>query len=763
MAGRRARFEGLGMGVFIGAVGLAALPSGCRGDDPSGSGGATSATATSVTTTTSSTGEGGGGASGTGGAGGMGGDGGMGGAGGAGGAGGMSGVGGMGGTGVGGNGGGGGGECSVPRDCPVPGDECTVATCEGGLCGTSFVAPGTPTSTQLAGDCSVAQCDGAGATGLVADDTDVPNDGNFCTTDGCDMGQVTSTKLPAGTSCGVSLVCDGNAQCVGCVAGSDCPGSDTDCATRTCTAGSCGLMFAAAGAAVAQQLAGDCKLDVCDGQGGTTPQADDNDLPDDALDCTQDLCANGMVQHPPAALGSACNDGGGSLCDGAGLCVPCANASQCPGQDTACGARTCVAGQCGYSVTAVGTPVAGQPSGDCKLVTCDGAGGTVTSNDDTDLPVDGLTCTQDICSAGSGTNPPVPIGTACAQNGGRVCSAVGACSEVVATVRVGDGAAALTSASTAVFLDVRFVSDGTALPLPLNPLPMPTIAVGANKAVTLSGTATLEGFLSRSTNKTYLVFGGYGVTPGTASVSTTTAAAANRVVARIDALGLVNSTTALTGAFSGSNIRSVATVDGSAFWAAGNASNTTGGVHYALLGQSTSVQVLGTPNNVRVAFIDGGQLYADSGIANFAAPFSVGVGTPTMTGQTATILPGLPNNGASPGQLAFFDVVPGGAAPDTLYIADDRSIATGGGIQKYTWNGATWVLAQTLSTGLATGVRGLTGFESAGTVTLVATTTESNANFLMKYVDDGTGVGSAVMLAQAPANTAFRGTALAPQ
>ena len=101
--------------------------------------------------------------------------------------------------------------------------------------------------------------------------------------------------------------------------------------------------------------------------------------------------------------------------------------------------------------------------------------------------------------------------------------------------------------------------------------------------------------------------------------------------------------------------------------------------------------------------------------------------------------------------------------PDTVYIADDRALASGGGIQKYTFNGATWTLAQVLSTGFTTGVRGLTGYVSNGAVVLVATTTEASANFLMKYIDDGSGVGTAVQLAQAPTNTVFRGTTLAPQ
>jgi hypothetical protein len=42
-------------------------------------------------------------------------------------------------------------------------------------------------------------------------------------------------------------------------------------------------------------------------------------------------------------------------------------------------------------------------------------------NDDTDLPVDGKDCTNDVCTNGNASNPPVSNGTACAQDGGKIC------------------------------------------------------------------------------------------------------------------------------------------------------------------------------------------------------------------------------------------------------------------------------------------------------------------------------------------------------
>ena len=60
----------------------------------------------------------------------------------------------------------------------------------------------------------------------------------------------------------------------------------------------------------------------------------------------------------------------------------------------------------------------------------------------------------------------------------------------VLVVRVGDGLAALTNASTAVFLD-EYSPTGTLV----QSIPLPTAATGANQPFTCSGTSTSEGFL----------------------------------------------------------------------------------------------------------------------------------------------------------------------------------------------------------------------------------------------------------------------------
>ncbi len=114
-----------------------------------------------------------------------------------------------------------------------------------------------------------------------------------------------------------------------CITATDCPGMDTECQSRTCVGGACGLAFQAAGTPLAMQTAGDCKVDQCNGAGMVMSVNDGNDTSSDSNDCTSDTCGNGVPVHAPLASGSACAQGGGMVCDGAGLCVQCVTSATC--------------------------------------------------------------------------------------------------------------------------------------------------------------------------------------------------------------------------------------------------------------------------------------------------------------------------------------------------------------------------------------------------------------------------------------------------
>jgi hypothetical protein len=322
-------------------------------------------------------------------------------------------------------------------------------------------------------------------------------------------------------------------------------------------------------------------------------------------------------------------------------------------------------------------------------------------------------------------------------------------------VQVGDGAAALTSAATAGFLN-EFTFTGSLL----QTIALPTSASGANKMLTFSGTATSEGFLTRSANGSVLTVAGYNAAPGV-TVAGSAIATVNRVVGVVSANGTVDTSTAIgSWVANPGNPRSVVSDDGTHFWISGSA----GGVAYvSALGGSSALQLAATPLNARVAGIYGGQLYTGSGSSPFIGVSSIGIGLPTTAGQTSTLLIADPGTSPSPYGYLLADLNAGVAGLDTAWVADDRTQANGGGIQKYTFDGSTWTLSYILGTnGITTGLRGLAVDLSGANPILYGTTTEGNANKLVTVTDTGA-ASTVTVLATAPANTAYRGVALVPE
>jgi hypothetical protein len=322
-----------------------------------------------------------------------------------------------------------------------------------------------------------------------------------------------------------------------------------------------------------------------------------------------------------------------------------------------------------------------------------------------------------------------------------------------------DSPTALTSAAAPVFLQ-KFDSAGALQ----STLALPTTVSGGQRALTLGGTATSVGYLDLSGNGQYLFLGGFDAPVGTAAVAGTTATstAFNRVVGRIDlATNMVDTSTAFTdGSYSGENIRSVTSTNGTDIWTAGNATGANnaanGGVRYATFGATASTQLTNavgsTVNNTRVVKIFNDQLYVSAMSGTFRGVNTVGTGVPTVTGQTVTLLPGFdPVNTAQQSVYDFWF-----KDDNTLYVADDRGLASGGGIQKWTFDAidSEWVLDYTLN--VNAGARGLAAtVNDNGDAVLYATTADSPSR-LATITDTG---ADAVFttLATAGANTQFRG------
>lgn len=326
----------------------------------------------------------------------------------------------------------------------------------------------------------------------------------------------------------------------------------------------------------------------------------------------------------------------------------------------------------------------------------------------------------------------------------------------IVVLRVGDGSAALVNTGSPVFLDEYTVS-GTLV----QSIPMPTVANGSNRAFFLSGTASSEGLLTRSSDGRYLMLFGYASTAAS-SLSGTASATVNRVVARIGSDESIDTSTALTDAVDGNNPRSIASANGTDLWVTGGS----GGIRYTTLGSTTSTQLSTTVTNLRQVSIANGQLYISTASGSAVRIGTVGTGLPTTAGQTITNLPGFASSGGGPFAFFFADLSAGVAGVDTLYVADDTALA----LTKYSLVGGNWTSNGTVG-GDADDYRGVTGVVNGTTVTLFATrrggTGATGGGEFVTLTDssgyNGAFSGSPTLLATAASNTAFRGVALAPE
>ena len=342
-------------------------------------------------------------------------------------------------------------EAGVGSHEPVEDEQCTVGgsegTCQQGMC----VVPCEETDTcDDAKPCTLDSCDLA-AGGIcahqpnhgalvedgidddclqlvcnqdmavpVAQDGEIPDDQNPCTIDSCVDG-APSYQPNTGASCGGTQKCNDQGQCVGCLDGTDCPGTDDECQYRTCDgAGVCGMFYQPWGTPVSGQSPGDCKLAICDGSGGVTTTADGGDVPpDDGLPCTSSACSGDVPYHSPVAVDTPCP---GGVCNSTGVCVACNSDGQCPPAD-ACNLAVCSNNAC----TVIDVTAGDDPKNDCAEQTaqscgttgrCDGAGNCAYH------PA-GTGCAAGGCSGGVETAPMTCNGAGSCSVGGGTTSCGG--------------------------------------------------------------------------------------------------------------------------------------------------------------------------------------------------------------------------------------------------------------------------------------------------------------------------------------------------
>src|SRR5580704_3824258 len=129
----------------------------------------------------------------------------------------------------------------------------------------------------------------------------------------------TATTTTSGTG-GTAPVCDGGTACQG---PSDCT-TASDCVAGACIAGCCLTGDVTAGTACTSNGGR-----VCNGNGNCVACLGPLDCTAPATNCVTNTCTNSVCGMMNAAVGTACTDSGGTVCDGTGMCGQCNQDSDC--------------------------------------------------------------------------------------------------------------------------------------------------------------------------------------------------------------------------------------------------------------------------------------------------------------------------------------------------------------------------------------------------------------------------------------------------
>lgn len=335
-----------------------------------------------------------------------------------------------------------------------------------------------------------------------------------------------------------------------------------------------------------------------------------------------------------------------------------------------------------------------------------------------------------------------------------VCVATGAYAQFtpgnLVVLQAGDGSTALSNTGNAVVLR-EFTPAG----VPAYSMAIPTSSA---TGLTILGSSTAEGFLTRSSNGQQLVIPGYAGTY-TSSIATATGTQVPRVIGTVDGAGTFTRVASSTSFHSGGNIRGAVSDGTGNYWSVGSNQ----GVNY-FGNTAASSNIQGFVANNRALSIQAGDLAFSCAAGTARGIYvvnTIGSGTTTVPASTVTLV--VPTGSVSaPCQFAIAPTLAYG------YVADESATTAGGGIQKWTFNGFTWTLAYTFATStntaITTGARGLVVDFSGTNPILYATTAEGSSNRLISIVDGGSLATSTIttLATATTSNTIFRGVAFSP-
>ncbi|MFO0661312.1 MAG: hypothetical protein U0165_15985 [Polyangiaceae bacterium] len=258
--------------------------------------------------------------------------------------------------------------CSSDESPPAPPAGCTGAACanagtsgasgSGGTAGTGGSA-GT-TAGQAGQGGSAAGAAGDGGTGGTSAEGGSAGAGATAGTGGTgSSGGTAGTGGSGGTGGTATPECTQDSDCLGTL--------DPECAKATCVQGQCALQLMPSNTLITDPNAGDCHIDICDGQGARKSIAslsdppvqiasdcqklecgpngdlvtviDDTDTQDDQNPCTLDICNGNTPSHNPSPPGTECGNNG--ICTGTGICGVCIpDTQECSaGMPRACSAQ----------------------------------------------------------------------------------------------------------------------------------------------------------------------------------------------------------------------------------------------------------------------------------------------------------------------------------------------------------------------------------------------------------------------------------------
>jgi MYXO-CTERM domain-containing protein len=268
-----------------------------------------------------------------------------------------------------------------------------------------------------------------------------------------------------------------------------------------------------------------------------------------------------------------------------------------------------------------------------------------------------------------------------------------------------------------------------------------------------SGSATYNGAISLSADGQYVYVAGYDDNAGVVSLTSTVGVP--RTVGIVSVGGSVDTSTALTANSSDSTPPNL-TATGINFR---TATGTTGGSSPFYSGGDDGLAI--SPDGATTATsldadaihqleLSDGQLYEST----TTAIEQVGTGEPVSGSPTDTALIASPPSKFEPAGFAFA-TVGSATSPNVLYVADTKNNA----VEKYVFNGTTWVEKGTVT---VSGVTGLALSVSGSTVSLYVTNQAD-----LYGITDGSGAagtlsGTAGVLAAAPTGESMKGVVLLP-